>query len=91
MSFIKDRPVVFWGSLTNLVESVIGLLLIFDVLGWSADQVGMVMVVVAAIGQMFVFLIQGQVTPTANPKDDAGNPLTPGIIGSDDPESLPPI
>lgn len=91
MKWIKARPVVFWGSLSGLVEAVIGMLLIFDVIVWTADQVGMVMVVVAAVGQMFVFLIQGQVTPTNNPKDDAGNPLSPGAIGSDDADSLPPI
>lgn len=91
MNFIRQRPVVFWGSIANLVESVIGLLLIFGIIDWTADQVGMVMVVVSAIGQMFVFLIQGQVTPTNNPRDDAGNPLTPGPIGSEAAEDLPEI
>jgi uncharacterized membrane protein YphA (DoxX/SURF4 family) len=90
MSFVKDRPVVFWGLLTTLVESVIGLLLIFGALVWTAEQVGSVMLAVAALGSVFTFVTQGLVTPTNNPKDDAGNMLTPGTIGSDE-EDLPPI
>ncbi len=91
MRFIKERPVIFWGSITTLVTAVIGLLVIFGAIDWTAEQVAQVMVVLAAIGQMFVFLIQGQVTPTQNPKDDAGNPLTPGPIASENPGDLPPI
>ena len=91
MNFVKARPVLFWGSLTTIVEAVIGLLVVFELWTPSAVQLAQVMIVVAALGQMFVFLIQGQVTPTQNPKDDAGNVLSPGMLGSDDPGTLPPI
>ena len=90
MNFVKARPVLFWGSLTTIVEAVIGLLVVFELWTPSAVQLAQVMIVVAALGQMFVFLIQGQVTPTQNPKDDAGNMLTPGTIGNDEAD-LPPI
>ena len=90
MKWIKERPVVFWGSITTLASATIGLLAAFEAIMWTTAQMGQVMVVLAAVGQMFVFLIQGQVTPTQNPKDDGGNPLTPGPIGDVDPEALTP-
>ena len=90
MRFIKARPVLFWGSLTTLVEAVIGLLLVFG-LDLEPEQVGGIMLFLAALGTMFVFIMQGLVTPTNNPKDDAGNPLTPGPMGDDSAENLPPI
>ena len=90
MSFVTDRPVVFWGLLTSLVSSVIGLLLIFDAVSWTGEQVGAIMLAVATFGAVFTFVVQGQVTPTNNPKDDAGNMLTPGTIGTDVAD-LPPI
>ncbi len=85
MSFIRQRPVMFWGTLTTLASGIVGLLVIFEVVTMTAEQVAQIMLVLAAIGQMFIFLIQGQVTPTADPKDDAGNSLTPGPIGDDQP------
>jgi uncharacterized membrane protein YphA (DoxX/SURF4 family) len=90
MSFIKGQPVVFWGLLTTLIESTIGLLLIFGAFVWTAEQVGSVMLAVAALGGVFTFVTRGLVTPTNNPKDDAGNMLTPGTIGTDEAD-LPPI
>lgn len=35
--------------------------------------------------------VEALVTPVGDPKDDAGNPLTPGVIGSHDKDTLPPI
>jgi len=90
MNFITDRPVVFWGLLTSLASSVIGVLLIFMLITWTGEQVGAVMLSIAAFGAVFTFVVQGQVTPTNNPKDNAGNMLTPGTIGSDEAD-LPPI
>lgn len=90
MRFIKDRPVVFWTLITAFAESIIGLLLIFEAVAWTGAQTGAVMLVLAALGGMFTFVTQGLVTPTNNPRDDAGNMLTPGTIGSDEAD-LPPI
>lgn len=91
MNWIKERPVVFWGSMTSLAEAVIGFLLIFDFIDWTGDQVGQVMILIAAVGTSFIFIMQGQVTPMYNPKDNQGNPLTPGPIGSVEPSELPEI
>jgi len=90
MSFITARPVVFWGLLTTLFESVYGAILIFGGIEVTPEETGAILLVVAAIGGVFTFLVQGKVTPTNNPKDDAGNMLTPGTIGSDEAD-LPPI
>ncbi len=90
MSFVRDRPVVFWGLLTTLFESVYAMFLIFGSIEVTPQETGAVLIVVAAIGGVFTFLVQGLVTPTNNPKDDAGNMLTPGTIGSDEAD-LPPI
>ncbi len=91
MTFAKNRPVVFWTLITGVAESIIGLLLIFETVTWTGAETGAVMLVLAAIGAMFTFITQGLVTPTANPRDDAGNPLTPGPISSDNADDLPPI
>ncbi len=90
MSFVRNRPVVFWGLLTTLIESVIGMLLIFETVDWTGAETGAVMLAVAALGGVFTFVTQGLVTPMYNPKDSAGNMLTPGTIGSDEAD-LPPI
>lgn len=37
------------------------------------------------------FHVESQVTPTANPRDDAGNVLSPGPMGSDNSDELPDI
>ena len=89
-NFIKARPVIFWGLLTSILEAGIGLLVVFELWTLTAEQLAQIMVLIAVLGTMFTFLIQGQVTPTNNPKDDAGNMLTPGTIG-DDEADLPPI
>lgn len=90
MNFIKDRPVVFWGLLTTTIESVVGLALVFAWVTWTGEQTGAIMLSIAAFGGVFTFVVQGQVTPSNNPKDSAGNMLTPGTIGNDEAD-LPPI
>lgn len=64
MTFIKREPAVFWGLLTAVAEAVVGLLLVFDVVDWTTTQVGSVMLVIAAVGGMFAFIVRSQVTPT---------------------------
>lgn len=90
INFIKQRPVMFWGLLTSILEAVIGLLVVFEIWTLTAEQLAQIMLLIAVLGTMFTFLIQGQVTPTNNPRDDAGNMLTPGTIGNDE-EDLNPI
>ena len=62
---------------------------------WDVDQLEAYGVAVGGlIGAIALFLgvsVEEQVTPTANPKDDAGNSLTPGPIGSTDPTAIEPV
>lgn len=90
MKKIKEQPVLFWSNLTTVVESVIGAVLILGLVMWTPEQVGSIMLAVAALGGFLSKFVQGKVTPTHRPRDDAGNPLTPGPIGSEDSEALPP-
>ena len=63
MTIIKREPVAFWGLLTTLIEAVIGLALVFGWIDWSAEQIGQVLVLVAAIGAVLVFFVRGKVSP----------------------------
>ena len=63
MSRIRQEPVVFWGTLTSLIEAIIGLLAIFGVINWTTEQMGAVMLVVAAVGTMFAFFVRSKVAP----------------------------
>ncbi len=67
----------------------------------TAQQMGGILIVVGALfvllqvifgrmGLKDAQLVEAQVTPVNNPKDDAGNMLTPGTIGNDEAD-LPPI
>ena len=88
-----NRPVVNAGRTLGAVAAVAGLIPIlgsaFGWFDWTADQLEAYTVAVGGVvGALALFLgvnIEKQVTPTNNPKDDAGNSLTPGPIGSDQP------
>ncbi len=65
----------------------------------TAKQMGGILIVVTAAFVLLqvVFgrrslaeaqIVEAQVTPTNNPRDDDGNTLSPGIIGSDDADTL---
>jgi len=67
----------------------------FGWIDWNVEQSNAYFIAANAIlgsaGLVLGIQVAKVVTPTANPRDDAGNPLTPGPLGSDDPDSLPPI
>ena len=87
------RPVVNAGRTLGAVAAIAGLLPIlgsaFGWFTWTADQLEAYTVAVGGVvGALALFLgvnVEKQVTPTDNPKDDAGNSLTPGPIGGDQP------
>ena len=65
MDVIKREPVRFWASVTAVVSAVVALLVGFEVLDWTADQIALVMAVVAAVGGVVQFFyVREQVTPT---------------------------
>ena len=85
------RPVV---SASRTIGAIVALAGVIPLLGssfgwfeWTVPQLEAYGVAVGVIaGAIALFLgvqVEKQVTPTADPKDDAGNPLTPG--------DLPPI
>ncbi len=93
----SQRPVVNAARTLGALAILLGLVPISVALfgvEWTAEQVsGYAAVsggVVTAVALFLGVNVEKQVTPTANPKDDAGNMLTPGTIGNDEAD-LPPI
>ncbi|MEA2001733.1 MAG: hypothetical protein U9N84_07610 [Actinomycetota bacterium] len=88
-----SRPVVNAGRTLGAVAAIAGLVPIlggaFGWFTWTADQLEAYTVAVGGVvGALALFLgvnVEKQVTPTSDPKDDAGNSLTPGPIGGDQP------
>lgn len=61
---IEKEPVRFWAGITGLVQAIIPLLLVFDLIDWSTDQIAAVMGLLAAIGFMFMFFyVREKVSP----------------------------
>ncbi len=94
-----NRPVVTASRTLGALSLVAGVVpMLGTAFGWlemTTDQLEAYTVavgtVVAAVALFLGVNIEKQVTPTANPKDDAGNSLTPGPIGSETAGDLPPI
>lgn len=94
-----SNPVRFATRVLTAVSMIAGVIPTvmdaFDVYTFTADQLNaytlLVGTLVAAIAVMFGVSVPKRVTPMVNPRDDAGRPLTPGTIGSDDPDTLPPM
>lgn len=68
MGFISDRitaePVRFWAALTGIVTAILGLLVGFEIVNWTAEATGFILVVWAAIGTLFqFFFVRNKVTP----------------------------
>ncbi len=92
----SNRPVVSAARTLGAVAAVAGLIPMlgsaFGWFQWDVDQLRAYGVAVGGlVGAIALFLgvnVEKQVTPTANPKDDAGNVLTPGPIGSTDPNEI---
>lgn len=92
-----DRPVRL---ASRLLAAAVGLAGAFPIVAsafgwveWNTEQLTAYIVAVNAVlgaaGLVLGVQVEKVVTPTSNPRDDAGNVLTPGAIGSDEP--LPPI
>ena len=61
---IKAEPVRFWTSLTAFVTALIGAVIGFGVLELTQEQVGLSLIVWAAVGGMFQFFyVRNKVTP----------------------------
>ena len=87
-------------AIKGIVVAAIALIpLVFIDLITAQQMAGLLLLVTAiAVGAQVIYgrktlaearVVEAQVTPTNNPKDDDGNTLSPGVLGSDDPETLP--
>ncbi len=85
MKFVRNEPVAFWATLDLVLKTGAAMLILFGTLTWTPEQTAGVLIFFAALGGVFAFVVRGKVTSTNNPRDDAGNVLTPGPIGSDQP------
>lgn len=63
---IITEPVALWGSITALVQAVIGLGLAFGWWAWTDDQVAAILLVLAALGAIAIPAVRGRVSPTAH-------------------------
>jgi hypothetical protein len=61
--FQKPEPVALATALTQLVSAVIALLLIFEVIHWSTEQVGAFMAAWAALTAVVFVFVRNKVTP----------------------------
>ncbi len=94
-----NRPVVTASRTLGALSLIAGVVpMLGSAFGWlemTAEQLEAYTVavgtVVAAVALFLGVNIEKQVTPTTNPKDDAGSPLTPGPVGSETASELPPI
>jgi len=74
---MSHEPVAIVNSLTTIVETSIALAVGFG-LDWDPKQVGLVMAVVVAVGNLVKTIwVRGQVTPVTAPRDNKGTPLVP--------------
>ncbi len=79
MSFLKREPVVLNNALTGVIETGLLLAVAFG-LQLTSAQIGAIMAfVVALLTLVRILLVRPQVTPVADPRDNAGHPvvLTP--------------
>lgn len=64
VEYIKNEPVRFWAAITGLIAAVFALLIGFEVVTWTAEQIALIMGVLAAVGVLFqFFFVREKVTP----------------------------
>ena len=72
---LKNEPVAIITAITTLVSAIIALLPLFGVPLTAEQAAGIMAVWLGVAGVLSAFLIRGQVTPVANPRDNDGNRL----------------
>lgn len=59
------EPAVVLGALSEVIKAIIPMLIIFNFINWSGEQVAQVMLVVGVVIAFFnILLTRGQVVPT---------------------------
>lgn len=73
--FLRREPVIVVNSVITILEASLALGIAFG-LTLSPEQKGAIIALVVAIGNLAAMLIaRSQVTPSADPRDNQGNPL----------------
>lgn len=74
---LQLEPVAFVNAVATVLEAGIALAVGFG-LNWSAAQVGLVMALVVAVGNVVTtILVRSRVTPVAAPHNNQGQRLVP--------------
>ncbi|MCA9883567.1 MAG: hypothetical protein KC615_03590 [Anaerolineae bacterium] len=74
----KREPVAIINAIVGVIEAGIALLIGLGVINLTADQVGYLMAFVVAVGTLLqTIFVRSQVTPVADPRDNAGRKLVP--------------
>jgi hypothetical protein len=76
-NLLATEPVRLITAVTTLVSAIIALLPLFGVPLTAQQAAGIMAVWLAFAGVLSSFLIRGQVTPVANPRDNDGASLVP--------------
>lgn len=81
----KREPLAIRGAVVAAVTAVLHLLVIAGVLPLSAEVEGQAALVIDLLGTaVLVAWTRGHVTPSADPRDDQGRPLTPDVDSTPD-------
>ena len=66
LNYIKEEPVRFWAAVSGLIAAVFALLIGFEIVSWTPEQVGLILGVLAAVGTLFqFFFVREKVTPVS--------------------------
>ncbi len=74
MTAIQREPVITAAFLVALVQALIVLLQVFGITAMSNEQIAAIMAIVTLVAGV---VARAYVTPVSDPRDNAGNPLTP--------------
>ena len=79
---MSREPVLKWSALTGLVNALVVLLVSFEFVSWTPEQIGTIESLMIALGGLLVpviiaFFPRAKVTPLVDPRDDMNIPLIP--------------
>ena len=67
---MTSEPVVTGGAIVSVATAIIALLIGFDVVSWSAEQVGLVLAVLTAVNVAVTARVRSRVTPVISAQNE---------------------
>ena len=67
---MKTEPVVTGGAIVSVATAIIALLIGFDIVNWSAEQVGLVLAVLTAVNVAVTARVRSRVTPVVSAQNE---------------------